>query len=109
MNGYGILNESARLIGMDFADEKLKTIGLTLLNSALSDMGIRGISSLSATPRFKSQSEGEAVKFLLSALIANAVGDSLQAENMSQIYNTKKGELKACIGRIKDTLPRGEY
>ena len=42
MNGYAMLNEAARLIGLDSADEKLKIIGLTLLNSALVDMGIKG-------------------------------------------------------------------
>ena len=109
MNGYVILNESARLIGMDAADEKLKIIGATLLNTALADMSCQKCLSLSAPLKTKDERMLEAVKFCLAALIANAIGDTEAAENMSRIYKTKKGELKAGIQRVKDALPKGEW
>ena len=109
MNGYFILNEAARLIGMDAADEKLKIIGVTLLNTALADMGCQKSISLSAPLTTKDEKVKEAVKFCLAALIANAIGDTEAAENMSGIYRVKKGELKAGIQRVKDILPKGEW
>ena len=47
MNGYSMLNEAARLIGLDTADEKLKILGLTLLNTALADLGFKSVPTLS--------------------------------------------------------------
>ena len=108
MNGYAMLNEAARLIGLDSADEKLKIIGLTLLNSALVDMGIKRVPTLSLRLCICSDKKAEAVKFCLAALMANAIGDSAAAENMSKIYIAKKGELLSCIKKVKDTLPQGE-
>ena len=108
MNGYAFLNDAARLIGLDTADEKLKTIGLTLLNSALADMELTTIHSLSATVKAKGVKQAEAVKFCLAALVANALGDTAQAENMSRIYTAKKGELKSVIGRVSESLFWGE-
>ncbi len=109
MNGYSILNEAARLCGLDFAEEKIKIMGLTLLNSALADMELQKSVSLLAPVKITDVKEAEAVKFCLAALIANALGDSTAAENMSQIYFRKKGELKRGIGRVKDTMPQGEW
>ena len=108
MNGYALLNEAARLIGLDTADEKLKTIGLTLLNSALADIELTPIHSLSARVKVKGVKQVEAVKFCLAALVSNAIGDTAQAENMSRIYTSKKGELKSVIGRVSERLFLGE-
>ena len=109
MNGYSILNEAARLCGLDFAEEKIKIMGLTLLNTALADMGLSKTASLSHPLKIKGVKEAEAVKFCLAALVANSVGEIEAAENMSQIYLRKKGELMRGIGRVKDTMPRGEW
>ena len=109
MNGYSLLNEAARLNGLDAADEKLKIIGLTLVNSALADMELPQISSLSQAVKTLGVKEAEAVRFCLAALVSNALGDSLSAENMSKIYREKKSAAKDKICRVRDTLPRGEW
>ena len=109
MNGYSLLNEAARLIGLDGADEKLKIIGLKLLNSALADMNCPKILSLSAPLKIMGVKEAEAVKFCLAALAANALGDSEAAENMSRIYRKLKGETRDRITRVRDTMPKGEW
>lgn len=109
MNGYVLIEESARLIGLDFADEKLKIIGLTLVNTILCDLGYMGIKSLSNPLGITNQKVLDALKFGVAALGANAVGDGAMAENMSGIYRDKKGRLNAKISSVRDTLPRGEW
>ena len=109
MNGYIMLNEAARLIGLDTADEKLKILGLTLLNTALADLGFKSVPTLSLRLPEMGVKGAEAVKFCLAALMANAIGDSVSAENMSTVYRAKKGELKNSISKVRDTLPKGEW
>ena len=109
MNGYSMLNEAARLIGLDTADQKLKILGLTLLNTALADLGFKSVPTLSLRLPDMGVKGAEAVKFCLAALMANAIGDTEAAENMSTVYRGKKAELKSTIAKVKDTLPRGEW
>ena len=109
MNGYGMLNEAARLIGLDTADQKLKILGLTLLNTALADLGFKSVPTLSLRLPDMGVKGAEAVKFCLAALMANAIGDSEMAENMSAIYRGKKAKIQFAVEKVKDTLPRGEW
>ena len=109
MNGYALLEEAERLIVLDFNDEKIKIIGLTLLNTALSDLGFAKTKGLSNSLGITNQKAEEALKFSLAALISNSVGDLASAENMSRIYLAKKAEIKSKTDRVRDAFPRGEW
>ncbi|MBO5852313.1 MAG: hypothetical protein J6Q74_00690 [Clostridia bacterium] len=109
MNGYALLEEAARLIGLDFNDEKIKIIGLTLVNTALLDLGFAKIQGLGNPLGISNQKAEQALKFCLAALISNAVGDSATAENMSRIYGAQKAEIKSKTDRVREAFPQGEW
>lgn len=108
MNGYNLLDEAAKLLGLDSADENMKIIGLPLLNEIIVDLGFMPLASLSETLGIAAPATLSALRFGVAALVANAVGEKENATALFELYSQKKTRLSSKIERVKDVLPRGE-
>lgn len=108
MNGYKVLEEAAKLLGLSSVDENLKIIGLPLVNEILIDLGFAPLSSLYEKVGISSEKMLSALRFGVSALVAGAQGDFDSRESMSATYTAKKAELKNHISRVKNVIPGGE-
>lgn len=107
MNGYKLLTESARLIGLETVDENLKIIGLPLVNAVICELGYVEISSLSEKIGISSQKVLSALRFGVASLIANAVGDTEAATLTNEKYLSLLTKLKSRIDKVRDVLPKG--
>ena len=108
MNGYKLLDEAAKLLGMDWADENIKIIGLPLVNEIICELGFMPISSLSERIGIASPTVCSALRFGVATLIANAIGDLPSRNSLSQIYAQKYSKIASKIDKVRDIFPRGE-
>ena len=108
MNGYKVIEEGAKIIGVSNLDDNLKIIGLPLVNSVLEDMGFVTITSLSQAVGLPSESHRRTLVFGVAMLIANALGDTEARQSMSDIYSKRLGLIKGSISGIRDVMPKGE-
>lgn len=108
MNGYRLLDEAARLIGLESADENIKIIGFSLVNEIITELGFVPLSSLSEKIGISSYAACSALRFGVAALIANAIGDEEAKNTMYQLYLKKYSRLTSKIERVKDVMPKGE-
>lgn len=109
MNGYKLLTDAARLIGIVETDEELRIIGLPLINTVISELGFVPITSLSESVGISSPSATQALLFGTAMLICNALGDEEGRYAMSQIYSAKRAAIKGRVDRIRDTIPKGDW
>lgn len=108
MNGYKLIQDAARLIGLEGADENLKIIGLPLVNEIITELGYLPLSSLSDKIGISYPAACSALRFGVAALIANALGDEEAKDTMYQMYSKKYSRLTSKIERVKDVMPKGE-
>lgn len=108
MNGYKLLEDAARLIGLETADENLKIIGLPLVNAVITELGYTGIDSLSEKIGISSDKTCHALKFGVASLIANATGDTVASGTMREMYLSMYSKLSSRVERVRDVLPKGE-
>ncbi|MBE6781733.1 MAG: hypothetical protein E7540_03320 [Ruminococcaceae bacterium] len=108
MNGYKVLEEGAKLIGISSLDDNLKIIGLPLLNSVVEDMGFVSLPSLSHLIGLPSDSHRRTLVFGVAMLLANALGDTEARESMSDIYSKRLGLIKGSVSSVRDVMPKGE-
>lgn len=108
MNGYKILEDAARLLGLSGLDENLKIIGLPLLNEIITELGFIPVSSLSDFIGISSAKYLSALRFGVATLVANALGDYDSRNAMSKIYTAKLSEVKCKVERVRNVIPGGE-
>lgn len=108
MNGYKVMEESVKLIGISSLDDNLKIIGLPLVNSVLEDMGFVSVPSLSHLIGLPSDSHRRTLVFGVAMLIANALGDTESRQSMSDIYSKRLGLIKGSVSSVRDVIPKGE-
>lgn len=109
MNGYKLLEDSARLIGLEAADENLKIIGLPIVNSVINELGYAEISSLSEKIGISSKRVCTALRFGVASLIAFARGDNEVGSVMNEKYAACYTKLNSNIEKVCDVLPKGEF
>lgn len=109
MNGYKLLEDSARLIGFESVDENLKIIGLPIVNSVITELGYAEISSLSEKIGISSKRVCNVLRFGVASLIAAARGDSETEAVMSEKYSACYTKLNSRIEKVCDVLPRGDF
>lgn len=109
MNGYKLLTEAARLIGLEDADENLKIIGLPIVNSVITELGYAEILSLSEKIGISSKKVCLALRFGVASLIAGAIGDSVARDFAQQKYKEQKTRLACRIEKVRDVLPKGDF
>lgn len=108
MNGYKLLEDAAKLLGLDRADDNMKIIGLPLVNEIITELGFVPIDSLSEKIGTASPAVCSAMRFGVAALMANAVGDTVLYNTLAQTFNQKRSTLASKIEKVRDVLPRGE-
>ncbi len=109
MNGYKLLEDAARLIGLETADENLKIIGLPLVNAVITELGFMEISSLSEKIGISSVKVCTALRFGVAALIAGALGDSAAEAFANRKYREHYTKLTSSIQKVRDVLPKGDF
>ena len=109
MNGYKLLEDSARLIGLEAVDENLKIIGLPIVNSVITELGYAEVSSLYEKIGISSKMVCNALRFGVASLIAAARGDSENGAVMKEKYSACYTRLNSHIEKVCDVLPKGEF
>ncbi len=108
MNGYKLIDDSAKLLGLDRADENMKIIGLPIANEIIVELGFMPLGSLSEKIGIAAPSTLSALRFGVAALMANAIGDTDSHTALYEIYTQKHSRLASKIEKVRDVLPRGE-
>lgn len=108
MNGYKILEDSARLAGFCELDDNLKIMGLVLINEIIQDLGYLPLSSLTESVGISYEKALSALRFGLAALILGTAGDLDGRNEMWAVYTKKKSQIKNRIVRVKNIMPGGE-
>lgn len=109
MNGYKVLEEASKLQGISKLDENIKIIGLSLINAVLLEMGFAELESLSHPIGLPSTAHRSALIAGVAMFIANAVGDDETRNAFSDDYNKKLAKINSTTGRVRDTMPKGEW
>lgn len=109
MNGYKLLEDAARLIGLETADENLKIIGLPIVNAVLTERGYAEISSLSEKVGISSGRACSALRFGVAALVAGALGDTVAESYAKRKYSEHLSKLPSNVKRVRDVLPKGDF
>ncbi len=109
MNGYELLINSTRLIGINEPDENLKIIGLPLINAVIEELGFLPLSSLAENTGISSPDHRQALTFGTAMLICNALGDESGRNAMSQLYSRKLAKINGKNHRVRDVLPKGDW
>lgn len=107
MNGYRLLDDACRLLGLERADDSVKIMGRPIINAVLCELGFAPLSSLSEPVGVLSPKAEQALLFGTAMLIANATGDETGRNSMSQIYSQKRAALKGRISAVKNRFPGG--
>lgn len=109
MNGYKLLEDAARLIGLESADENLKIIGLPIVNAVLAERGFAEISSLSGKIGISSERVCTVLRFGVATLIAGALGDTSAEAFAKRNYREHLAKLPSNIKRVRDVLPKEDF
>jgi hypothetical protein len=109
MNGYDVLTNSARLIGIKHQDETIKIMGLSFVNAILNEMGFAGLSSLSEAVGVSGEGAEQTLIFGTAMLMANAFGDADGRRAMAELYTRRIAKNGSGIALIRDKLPKGEW
>lgn len=107
MNGYKLLDDACRLLGLEGADDNVKIIGRPLVNAILGELGFAPIDSLSELVGVLSSRAEQALLFGTAMLIAGATGDETGKNTMSELYGRKRAALKGRISSVKARFPGG--
>lgn len=107
MNGYKVIEDAARLTGIEQIEEHLKIIGLPLVNAILEELDLTELASLSDEVGALQPSVRQALLFGVAMLICNATGNEEGRYAMSQIYSLKLSGIKGRTQRVRDVMPRG--
>ncbi len=108
MNGYNLLEQAARLTGLEQLDEKLKITGLVYLTAVSEEMGYVPPKSLSENLPFIGETDRGTALFGLAMFIANAVGEENMRQAFCETYNHRLRLTKNRMTRVRERMFRGE-
>lgn len=108
MNGYNVLTDAVRLIGLETPDDSLKIRGLAMINTILCELGYHPIRLLSQKTEVYSAVAVQALIVGTAMLIANSLGDSDCRNALSSAYNDIRRSAMGNINRIRDVMPKGD-
>ena len=107
MTGNEILKGAASLMGFGEPSEEMNSIGITVINFVLEDLGKTALKTIDDNIEL-TETERSALLSGTSMLLSVAIGDLRAKECFSAIYNEKRSRVKIAKGKVTDSLPNGE-
>ncbi len=108
MKAYNILEQAVLLAGGTAPDELLKKTGVSIINTILTDLKEKPISSLADELSFSHQGYFTVIICGVAMMLSVMWGDDAGSARLCEVYNSSRSRLLAAISRIKPTMFGGD-
>ena len=104
MKAINILEQASLIVSGSSADENLKKSGVGLINTILEDLSISPITALTDDIAIRETGILSALINGVGMLICLILGDDSGLSSMSEIYNSKRSQLRGNITKVRETI-----
>ncbi len=108
MTAFEIVKEASVMVGLRYSDEEIKSVGLTLLNIVLMEMGLPRLLSADDKPLLPTDSYTYTLMLGVAKYLCAGIGDARNEEAIGKEYRRELGRLKGSVTLVRNNGPRGE-